>query len=280
MTSSPIISFSHFPFDLNIEDDQNKTFIFNLNAQPSNCSSSSSQTFFNNAESGIHRNNQEADHYQAPKELLLGSRVLYSPSCDRVRENTTSSFTIKKQDDHHKQLFPSSSQKNNPNYNIIETIRVCSDCNTTKTPLWRSGPRGPKSLCNACGIRQRKARRAAALAANGGTVPHQVSKLSTKTNNNNNNKKVIKFKVQQKEKKSKDNTNGSVLLPFKKRCNVIALPDKVDHQIGSNNSKLCFEDLSMILSENSAYNQRFFPQDEREAAILLMALSYGLVCRS
>lgn len=23
-------------------------------------------------------------------------------------------------------------------------IRVCSDCNTTKTPLWRSGPQGPK----------------------------------------------------------------------------------------------------------------------------------------
>ena len=23
-------------------------------------------------------------------------------------------------------------------------IRTCSDCNTTKTPLWRSGPRGPK----------------------------------------------------------------------------------------------------------------------------------------
>lgn len=26
------------------------------------------------------------------------------------------------------------------------TIRVCSDCNTTTTPLWRSGPRGPKVL--------------------------------------------------------------------------------------------------------------------------------------
>ncbi|URD89784.1 hypothetical protein MUK42_28051 [Musa troglodytarum] len=24
-------------------------------------------------------------------------------------------------------------------------IRICSDCNTTKTPLWRSGPRGPKA---------------------------------------------------------------------------------------------------------------------------------------
>ncbi|KAK1315230.1 putative GATA transcription factor 22 [Acorus calamus] len=47
-------------------------------------------------------------------------------------------------------------------------IRVCSDCQTTKTPLWRSGPCGPKSLCNACGIRQRKARRALAAAAMGG----------------------------------------------------------------------------------------------------------------
>lgn len=28
--------------------------------------------------------------------------------------------------------------------NTTNTIRVCADCNTTKTPLWRSGPRGPK----------------------------------------------------------------------------------------------------------------------------------------
>lgn len=25
-------------------------------------------------------------------------------------------------------------------------IRVCSDCHTTKTPLWRSGPKGPKVI--------------------------------------------------------------------------------------------------------------------------------------
>lgn len=30
------------------------------------------------------------------------------------------------------------------NVNSANTIRVCADCNTTKTPLWRSGPRGPK----------------------------------------------------------------------------------------------------------------------------------------
>ncbi|KAJ9180315.1 hypothetical protein P3X46_008577 [Hevea brasiliensis] len=36
---------------------------------------------------------------------------------------------------------------------------ACTVCKTTKTPLWRSGPAGPKSLCNACGIRYRKRRR-------------------------------------------------------------------------------------------------------------------------
>ncbi|KAK4750927.1 hypothetical protein SAY87_004409 [Trapa incisa] len=37
-------------------------------------------------------------------------------------------------------------------------LKSCADCKTTKTPLWRGGPSGPKSLCNACGIRYRKKR--------------------------------------------------------------------------------------------------------------------------
>ncbi|GMI92589.1 hypothetical protein HRI_002928200 [Hibiscus trionum] len=59
----------------------------------------------------------------------------------------------------------SSDQLNKFQYPVHNAIRVCSDCNTSTTPLWRSGPRGPKSLCNACGIRQRKARRALEAAA-------------------------------------------------------------------------------------------------------------------
>ncbi|KAH9296150.1 hypothetical protein KI387_039738, partial [Taxus chinensis] len=35
-------------------------------------------------------------------------------------------------------------------------MKMCADCKTVKTPLWRNGPRGPKSLCNACGIRYKK----------------------------------------------------------------------------------------------------------------------------
>ncbi|KAF8052622.1 hypothetical protein N665_1532s0001, partial [Sinapis alba] len=37
--------------------------------------------------------------------------------------------------------------------------RRCANCDTTSTPLWRNGPRGPKSLCNACGIRFKKEER-------------------------------------------------------------------------------------------------------------------------
>ncbi|KAL1554969.1 putative GATA transcription factor 22 [Salvia divinorum] len=104
-------------------------------------------------------------------------------------------------------------------------IRVCSDCNTTKTPLWRSGPKGPKLLCNACGIRQRKARRAMAAVAYKGK-------------------------------------NGQL----KKRCKTPASAQK----------RISFEDFLINLSENLAFH-RVLPDDEKDAAILLMALSSGLV---
>ncbi|KGN66237.1 putative GATA transcription factor 22 [Cucumis sativus] len=137
-------------------------------------------------------------------------------------------------------------------------IRTCSDCNTTKTPLWRSGPRGPKSLCNACGIRQRKARRAmaeaAAAAANGGAVV-------VKTN------KVVQHKI---------TTKPATTLKRKYKDEVVVVGgDKK----GGGRKKLCFEEIKMggRLSEISSSYQRVFPQDEREAAILLMTLSYGLL---
>ncbi|ORX61882.1 GATA-domain-containing protein [Hesseltinella vesiculosa] len=33
---------------------------------------------------------------------------------------------------------------------------VCMDCGTTTSPEWRRGPHGPKTLCNACGLRWSK----------------------------------------------------------------------------------------------------------------------------
>lgn len=38
------------------------------------------------------------------------------------------------------------------------TPRKCMHCEATKTPQWREGPMGPKTLCNACGVRYRSGR--------------------------------------------------------------------------------------------------------------------------
>ncbi|KAL6005035.1 GATA-binding factor 2 [Asimina triloba] len=37
-------------------------------------------------------------------------------------------------------------------------VRKCTHCATEKTPQWRTGPLGPKSLCNACGVRYKSGR--------------------------------------------------------------------------------------------------------------------------
>jgi hypothetical protein len=38
------------------------------------------------------------------------------------------------------------------------TARKCMHCEVTETPQWREGPKGPKTLCNACGVRYRSGR--------------------------------------------------------------------------------------------------------------------------
>ncbi|XP_014507425.1 GATA transcription factor 21 isoform X1 [Vigna radiata var. radiata] len=167
--------------------------------------------------------------------------------------------TVHKFEDEKQPLSPlgtDNSSSNNCSNHSNNTVRVCADCHTTKTPLWRSGPRGPKSLCNACGIRQRKARRAMAAAASGnGTVILKTEK-SVKGN-----------KLQKKEKKVR--TQVAPQMKKKRKHGVGAKPSQSRNKFG-------FEDLTLRLRKSLAMHQ-VFPQDEKEAAILLMALSYGLV---
>ncbi|KAL3813201.1 hypothetical protein ACJIZ3_014469 [Penstemon smallii] len=64
--------------------------------------------------------------------------------------------------------------------------RRCANCDTTSTPLWRNGPRGPKSLCNACGIRYKKEERRATAAAstgNGGAAHGAMDQQHMMNNN-------------------------------------------------------------------------------------------------
>ncbi|XP_060190115.1 GATA transcription factor 21-like [Lycium barbarum] len=196
------------------------------------------------------------------EDKLVSSKIKDS---DQARmKNTTKNTCIKlKLEDQKQKLSPPLETDYSSNSSNYIPIRVCADCNTTKTPLWRGGPKGPKSLCNACGIRQRKARRAMAeaaeAAANGKT--HTTDQTSSST---------MKIKIQHKEKIAKVNTNH--VAPYKKRCKFSPSSSSTNapKKIGN------FEDFLINLSNNLSFHQ-IFPQDEKEAAILLMALSSGLV---
>ncbi|CAH8381638.1 unnamed protein product [Eruca vesicaria subsp. sativa] len=221
-------------------------------------------------------NNHNEDHYP----LNQKTRFEEDHSEDRKKVSTKATTAVITENQYNNTI------KDNGYGNNNGVIRVCSDCNTTKTPLWRSGPRGPKSLCNACGIRQRKARKAA-MAAAVAAGDQEVAAAQLK-------QLPAKKKLQSKKKRCNGGdkyTLSSPVVAKTKKCKIkeqeqedaatVAGDSEIskattssDSSISSN--KLCFDDLTIMLSKSSAY-QQVFPQDEKEAAILLMALSHGMV---
>lgn len=186
--------------------------------------------------------------------------------------STTTELELEDHQDHKEPLSSPMEETTNSssiNYSTSSNnniqIRVCSDCNTTKTPLWRSGPRGPKSLCNACGIRQRKARKAMAAAA---------AEAAGETNKNVSSDKPTSLKATKILHKDHKKTNIGHVTKYKKK--------QYSNQISTNllpsssppTRKNCVEEFLVSLRKNLAIHG-VFPQDEKEAAILLMALSCG-----
>ncbi|KAF2839281.1 hypothetical protein M501DRAFT_1016363 [Patellaria atrata CBS 101060] len=53
---------------------------------------------------------------------------------------------------------------------------VCTDCGTLDSPEWRKGPNGPKTLCNACGLRwaKREKKRQGVHGSASGLVPSKL----------------------------------------------------------------------------------------------------------
>ncbi|KAL9230382.1 hypothetical protein vseg_005744 [Gypsophila vaccaria] len=140
---------------------------------------------------------------------------------------------------------PKNRNEANNNNNFI---RMCTDCHTTTTPLWRSGPHGPKSLCNACGIRQRKARRAAAMALASSTTtfamdngPSLTSPMSSTTTTM---------------------TTTTTIKPPKPTLINLDYHETISH--------------TLPLKKRSKTFNQVYSKDEEEGALLLMALSRGL----
>ncbi|KAJ6711524.1 GATA TRANSCRIPTION FACTOR 9 [Salix purpurea] len=49
-------------------------------------------------------------------------------------------------------------ERPDPNPDCNTMARRCLHCGAEKTPQWRTGPKGPKTLCNACGVRYKSGR--------------------------------------------------------------------------------------------------------------------------
>nr|ART92259.1 GATA transcription factor 1 [Physcomitrium patens] len=130
-------------------------------------------------------------------------------------------------------------------------VRVCAHCGTSKTPLWRNGPGGPKSLCNACGIRFKKAGRRSA--ANGDL---QLSPPTTP--------KAVKRKSEAQYwgiPKPRKRSRGSETVSSITWQSCVLTPKSTDDPQESSKS----DDLSLHMGSYSS--------DEEEGAVLLMALS-------
>ncbi|KAA8544060.1 hypothetical protein F0562_021763 [Nyssa sinensis] len=85
-------------------------------------------------------------------------------------------------------------------------MKKCTHCAVTKTPQWREGPMGPKTLCNACGVRFRAGRlfpeyRPAAS-------PTFVPSLHS-----NSHKKVIEMRNRANKETAMDEMDPALLLP-------------------------------------------------------------------
>lgn len=100
----------------------------------------------------FHDDNHDAidgqDHRQFERtaQLKIGPDGKKKPREIQRRKRATSVKSLKEVEEHD---------------NVMS--KVCADCKTSKTPLWRSGPDGPKSLCNACGIRRKRKKRGLGL---------------------------------------------------------------------------------------------------------------------
>ncbi|XP_024360216.1 uncharacterized protein [Physcomitrium patens] len=166
----------------------------------------------------------------------------------------------------------------------INFVRVCAHCGTSKTPLWRNGPQGPKSLCNACGIRFKKAGRRSAA---NGSSELQDTPLTSVTAVKVENPKAVDADVDHQqcwecspEVKPRKRSRGSFLHQRASEsslsggscmtwqsCLLTSSPKNVDSRaspiVGSREKKLVF--------------RKAFSTDEEEGAELLMALSCGMV---
>ncbi|KAI3724810.1 hypothetical protein L1987_64577 [Smallanthus sonchifolius] len=210
-----------------------------------------------NRENYDHMNNENQVKWMSSKMRVMLKMKKTDPTKLKTSQSTASELRHEDHHDHKEETLSPMEET---------AIRVCSDCNTTKTPLWRSGPQGPKSLCNACGIRQRKARKAMAAAAGAEAAESSKSVYNERPTS----LKATKILHKDCKKPNKGHVTKCKNRLCSKQINTKPSPSSILSPARKNS----VEEFLKSLSQNLAFH-RVFSQDEKEAAILLMALSCG-----
>ncbi|CAI9767479.1 unnamed protein product [Fraxinus pennsylvanica] len=95
-----------------------------------------------------------------PSSFIETPRPFVTPGVSSESENFAESRPMKKipklvsRVEKTKKKTPPEGNQNAP----TQAVRKCLHCEITKTPQWRAGPMGPKTLCNACGVRYKSGR--------------------------------------------------------------------------------------------------------------------------
>lgn len=81
------------------------------------------------------------------------ARILSLSSAGSVDSDSANPILVKKP-------VKQPKKKDTPGFALAPPFggRRCLHCETDKTPQWRTGPMGPKTLCNACGVRYKSGR--------------------------------------------------------------------------------------------------------------------------
>ncbi|KAG2263376.1 hypothetical protein Bca4012_014404 [Brassica carinata] len=142
-----------------------------------------------------------------------------------------------------------------------DTKKTCVDCGTNKTPLWRGGPAGPKSLCNACGIKSRKKRQAAS------GIKREDNKIK---NNKSNDSLTLHNQTVKKDKSDSGNVKNAIKTETEDCCN-----NKKSVKKGSRFLDFGFK--VPVMKRSVVEKKRLWMKlgEEERAAVLLMALSCG-----
>ncbi|XWS57456.1 hypothetical protein CRYUN_Cryun09bG0175400 [Craigia yunnanensis] len=154
---------------------------------------------------------------------------------------------------------------------IESNKKFCTDCKTSKTPLWRSGPAGPKSLCNACGIRYRKKRRAMLGLNKGSEKKKERSHSSHSTTTTSSASIATTNNVGDKKASAKFNGLNETV-----KMRLFALGSEVLLQRSSSSTTAFSSSLPGVVKKQRCQRRRKLGEEE-QAAFSLMALSCGSV---